>query len=63
MPNAQHGIGCGCFAAIGRRGVLRATAGLLAASSLPGAARAEGEMTPASALSALMEGNKRFVQG
>ena len=62
MPNTQHGIGCGCFGTIGRRGALRATAGLLAASSLPRTARADDEMTPASALSALMEGNKRFVQ-
>jgi carbonic anhydrase len=63
-------IGCGCGCAdslrigrvgIGRRGVLRGAGGLLAAGVLPVVPSTEG-MSPATALAAMMDGNKRFMQ-
>jgi carbonic anhydrase len=67
---ADHDPATAC-AGWSRRGFLRTSAalsvglaaGLGAGLALPSAARAQTQMTPDAALQAMMEGNKRFMQG
>ena len=78
ISNLGHSCGCGADhdqapagAGWSRRGFLRTgvgltaglAAGLGAGFTVPAAAQAQTQMTPDAALQAMMDGNKRFVQG
>jgi carbonic anhydrase len=62
----MHSVGTRCLccigpASIGRRAALLGAGGLLAATAIAPAARAQSELSPEAALKLLMEGNERFV--